>query len=54
MATDNRNTAMSQSEFKAITCNRRPERENACERGTIGWEGGASLDNQLVWQRVLK
>ena len=28
---------MNQSEFKAHTCNRRQARENACERGTIGF-----------------
>ena len=28
---------MNQSEFEANACNRRQARENACERGTIGF-----------------
>ena len=28
---------MDQSELEANTCNRRQARENACERGTIGF-----------------
>ena len=28
---------MNQSEFEKNTCNRRQARENACERGTIGF-----------------
>ena len=28
---------MNQSELEANTCNRRQARENACERGTIGF-----------------
>ena len=35
------NSAMSQSEIEANTCNRGQARENACERGTIGF-GSAS------------
>ena len=42
---------MNQSELEAKTCNRRKERENACERGTIGF--GRAFDWLRKWREFL-
>ena len=37
LANHHANSAMNQSELKVNACNRRQARENACDRGTIGF-----------------